>query len=239
MSAMYIAGQLFIYYIQIKYYMKLKLVITIALSAFTLTSIAQTEKGTFLLGGSISYASKTSKTESRSDRSKNHAYTISPKMGYFIENNFAIGTKLRFSRQKNRYSANAFQNGSGQLVSQGTETNSYGISPFARYYVNITEQLKFYGEFEMSFEKAKSKMLNPGGEFLIPDYKYTIYRPALSPGLVLFPSKKWAIEFSFPLFSFESRDYSNASNGGQKTNTNAFNFGLSTFNPQIGINYHF
>jgi hypothetical protein len=221
--------------------MKLKLVITIALSAFTLSTIAQTEKGTFLLGGSISYASSTNKVEHTSDYSKSHAYTISPKMGYFIENNFAIGTKLQFSRNKNRYSTSVTvdQNGSQRLIDQGTETNTYGISPFARYYVNITEQLKFYAEFEMSFERAKAKRLSNDGDFLAPYFRYTIYRPALSPGLVLFPSKKWAIEFSFPLLSFESRDYTEALNGGQKANTNAFNFGLNTFTPQIGINYHF
>jgi hypothetical protein len=201
--------------------MKLKLVITIALSAFTLSTIAQTEKGTFLLGGSISYASSTNKVEHTSD--------------------FAIGTKLQFSRNKNRYSTSVTvdQNGSQRLIDQGTETNTYGISPFARYYVNITEQLKFYAEFEMSFERAKAKRLSNDGDFLAPYFRYTIYRPALSPGLVLFPSKKWAIEFSFPLLSFESRDYTEALNGGQKANTNAFNFGLNTFTPQIGINYHF
>lgn len=218
--------------------MKIKLIITIAISAFTLTSIAQTEKGTFLLGGSIGYSSNENKSSSRPTTSKSNFITISPKMGYFIDNNFAIGAKLDYTTGKNKYRTSDYEN-STDIFTSFEKSNRYGISPFARYYISLTETLKFYGELEMLFETGKSKKTDEEGNTLSLAYKFNTYRPALSPGLVLFPSKKWAIEFSFPLISFEKRTYWKVAEGNSKSNTNSFDFGLNTFNPKLGFNYHF
>ncbi|SHG09916.1 outer membrane beta-barrel protein [Pedobacter caeni] len=219
--------------------MKTKLVITLALSIFTLASNAQTEKGNFLIGGSIGYSTAKSSAGSSSQSHRSTAYTISPKIGYFIDNNFAIGTKLQYSANKSNYSNRNYQNGiPGEWTYNVDRTDSYGISPFVRYYVNITDILKFYGEFEMSFETGKSKSKNDKGEMITKD-KFNNYRPAISPGLVLFPSKKWAIEFSFPLVSYEKRTFSRISGQEEKASTNSFNFGLNTFAPKLGLNYHF
>lgn len=218
--------------------MKIKSIITIAISAFALTTTAQTEKGTFLLGGSIGYSSNKNKSASQSTSTKSDFITISPKIGYFVGNNFAIGTRLDYTTSKNMYRNSDYANGSNAF-SSSEKTDRYGISPFARYYVSLTEALKFYGELEMLFEKGKSKRISDNGTSSSSPYKFNTYRPALSPGLVFFPSKKWAIEFSFPLMSFERRTYSEMSEGNFKSNTNSFDFGLNTFNPKLGFNYHF
>lgn len=219
--------------------MKTKLMITLALSIFTLTSNAQTEKGSFLIGGSIGYSTARSRAGSIHDQ-RSTAYTVSPKIGYFIDDNFAIGTKLQYSVNKFNFRNSIYENSApGEWISNADRTDAYGISPFARYYISLTDILKFYGEFEMSFETGKLKKKEINGNTLYTNYKFNNYRPALSPGLVLFPSKKWAIEFSFPLFSFEKRTFSEMKDQNTKGSTSSFNFGLNTFSPKLGFNYHF
>ena len=218
--------------------MKIKLFITIAISAFALTSIAQTEKGTFLLGGSLGYSASENKSSSQRINSKSTFITISPKIGYFVSNNFAIGTRVDYTIAKNKVRKSQYEN-EPEVFGPSEKSNRFGISPFARYYISLTETLKFYGELEMLFETGKSKKIDEKGNTLSTTYKFNNYRPALSPGLALFPSKKWAIEFSFPLMSFERRTYSQVAEGNSKSNTNSFDFGLNTFNPKLGFNYHF
>ena len=99
-------------------------------AAFIVISIinaqAQTERGTLLLGGDISYQSSDG----------NSLFTASPNIGFFIARNFAIG-------------------GQFVLFSQEGYT-SWAIGPFVRGYFAGSDKGKFYGQFGVNVGGASN-----------------------------------------------------------------------------------
>jgi hypothetical protein len=109
---------------------------------------AQLEQGTWLVGGSGSYSNFTA-LNSGTNYSTDSKYTqisLSPYLGIFILNKFAIGLLPTFSSVK------------GKVTSTGglsTNFQRYRIGPFVRYYIlnaskqfNIVTALRYqYGVF--------------------------------------------------------------------------------------------
>ncbi|MBB2150705.1 outer membrane beta-barrel protein [Pedobacter gandavensis] len=201
-------------------------IIILAISTFTLQ--AQTEKGTKLIGGGFRF--NTNNTQFGNDY-RTYTYELSPKAGYFVGDNFAIGTKLTLGYTKSRQE-NTTINNSSRL--------SFGAAPFARHYIRITDRFRFFSEFELNWITEKYKgFQNP--EIAVEQYtRVHSYGAELRPGLAFFPTKKWAVEMSFPLLGY-FRNVSNpvGSFDQRKTTNDFFNFGLTTSSPRIGINYHF
>ncbi len=104
------------------------------LSIFSLSSLslfAQTDKGDFLVGGNVGF--QTGK--------ESNMFNLSPNFGGFIANNFAIGGRLSLLSSK-----------------QGdVRTSSFGIGPFARYYIGKAETKPFIvTEFNFLSSKIKA-----------------------------------------------------------------------------------
>jgi len=101
-----------------------RLLLLVVFVIFASTASAQTDKGTWLLGGNVNFSY--SKNQSNSSL-KNTAfeYKIAPNIGYFFFDQFAAGLKLSFD-------------GSGYKPEFGDGFNSYetlNVVPFARYYL--------------------------------------------------------------------------------------------------------
>jgi len=113
---------------------------------------AQTTKGTFLLGelsiidltsngtpttmnvGISTFKTKSdSGNEDNSDPNKEFSINLTPKLGYFILNNFAVGLDFTLA-----YSHTNIR--SGDYIVNQTRT---GIGPFVRYYIPIKSILLF------------------------------------------------------------------------------------------------
>jgi hypothetical protein len=114
--------------------MKLLLtIITISLSY--ITAYAQLDKNTWLVGGSGNfYSSKRDYTSfvtpMTNGYSKELSLTVTPNIGYFITDKFALGLKPYFSWGRGE----SFPN--DPSVSGGeSDSKRYGIGPFARYYL--------------------------------------------------------------------------------------------------------
>jgi opacity protein-like surface antigen len=120
------------------------------------------------------------------------------------------------------------------------KTRSYDISPLLRYYVDINEKFKIFGQFNAGIGFGKSSQLssNPGG--FDANVKTTTYSASIKPGIAIFPSKKIAIELGFTLFSYAKSD-NNASGTQLAYNYKMenFNFGFNSFTPNLGVNFHF
>jgi hypothetical protein len=71
-------------------------------------------------------------------------------------------------------------------------------------------------------------------------YKFTAYNASINPGFAFFPSKRWAIEFSFPLLDYSKQKPKDIEPASISIYT-VENFSLATdsFNPSIGFNFHF
>ena len=86
----------------------LSLLFTLAIT----TGFSQTEKKTWMLGGSASYSS------TQEGSIHNSILDISPRIGFFIMKNLSVGAALNINT----------------TVDDGTNTSVFSFSPFARYY---------------------------------------------------------------------------------------------------------
>lgn len=212
-----------------------KLAITTALLSISIFTVqAQTEKGTSFIGGSFNF--NTGKTENNDQRT--YSYTLSPKAGHFISNNFAIGTNLSIGYAK----TNQYNFPSNDVMPSHTGNLSLGVAPFARHYLTITERFRFFSEFQLSFTTVKNKV-NPDTNPAFsnnPYFRSNYYSANLKPGLAFFPTKKLAVEMSFPVLTYAKNiRTAHGIPGNIKTTNDYFDIGLNTSSSLIGVNYHF
>lgn len=138
---------------------------------------AQTNKRNFMVGGNLL-------TSSVSFQEGNTGYdgALQPKIGYFIENNVAIGLSAEL----------------GVNVVKSNLTMNYGLTPFARIYIGkstideIPSRVKFYMEAGAGFggrnsrfkelDGTKTNVTTNGGVFYI------------GPGIDFFLNKNVALE---------------------------------------------
>lgn len=85
---------------------------------------SQITKNSWLLGGSASF-SNTINTQGNASEITN--ITISPNVGYFVFDKFALGSRLSFT--------------SSYVEQQPVKTNFYAVGPFARYYLLSTDKM--------------------------------------------------------------------------------------------------
>lgn len=198
-----------------------------ALCAVVSTASAQLEKGKLLIGGSIGHF--TMKNKGDYEKWKFKTQIIAPTIGYFINDHLAIGTTLRISHSKN---TNQY------YVTQQT---NYEISPFVRYYVDISTDFKFFGEFAVAAGNGKIKGVNILDGVPYPNISKTKnYGAYLAPGLAFLPAKRWSVNLQFNLLNYQRNQVKNNYNPGSQTAvwTNNFNFGFNTIGPSIGVNFH-
>ncbi|UKT66072.1 outer membrane beta-barrel protein [Pedobacter mucosus] len=224
--------------------MKKQLLTLAAVCAVALASNAQTEKGQNLIGGSLGYSSSEQKAINNEPNSTDQSiYSISPSIGHFFSRNLAIGLSVGYFKGKSTYETILASGGSVTYAKNVTKSHGFNAGPFLRYYVDIAEKFKLFGQLNTSIQIGKDKseyQYSNNAASDISATKTTLYIASINPGFAFLPAKKWAIEFSFPLLS-----YVNQKNNDERTNFSsssryeAFNFGLSTLNPRIGFNYLF
>lgn len=226
--------------------MKKQLFAMAVLCAVALTSNAQTEKGNNLIGGSLSYGRQKRTPENlyNFNSVKSTSFSIIPRFGHFISNNLAIGLSVGFNRNENLNEVNSYSGTSTLIYNYENTSKTLNIGPFVRYYVNIVDKFKFFGQGNAFVAFGKSVSLDGGSITVIPrndTYKTTAYSATVNPGFAFFPTKHWAFEVLFPLISYNKykvKDDGNNVNS-QAYQDEGFNFGLDSFSPIIGLNYHF
>src|SRR5690349_3679248 len=114
--------------------MKKLLLSLVAVSALAFTTQAQTEKGKIIVGGNAAFS--TSKSDADGAKS-NTSFKIVPSVGYFVSDNIAVGTGVGYSYDK--------QIGESQ-------NQAFVVSPFGRYYANLSESFKFFGQLSVPME---------------------------------------------------------------------------------------
>ena len=207
----------------------------VALSAVTFTVHAQTEKGNKILGGSLSFL--TVNTKLTNANTKQNEFSIGPKFGYFIGRNVAVGLDASYSLSKSSssYIATTAANGNydENLVTQSAKNQNTNLGAFVRYYVDITERFKFFGQFNANVGFGKIEQTNA-----IPTDN-TNYNASISPSIAFFPTQKLAIELGFGLISYQYNKIKYKDRNADSYNMNVFNFGFRSFNPSLGVNFHF
>lgn len=191
----------------------MKKLLTLALILISFFAKAQTSAGNMMLGGSLSITSTNYKNSNDND---NSGFSLAPSFGYFVKDNFAIGASISF-------------NSSRFGVAPESKTTGFGVGPFVRLYkFTSSEQFAFFGQGGISINSSRTETGN-----LVTD-RLSSVTFSVSPGFAYFFNEHWAGEFAFSLLSVTSANHDN--NNSDRTSVN---FGLNSFNPSIGIRYHF
>lgn len=200
-----------------------KLVLSlIAVSALAFSTQAQTEKGNFMIGGNVGFNSEKTDGAEKADLS----LSLVPSVGYFIDNNLAIGTGIGYQFDKS-YNATAINS---------VKTQAFVVSPYARYYAG-SEQFKFFGQLSVPMSFGNTKVSTDSGNNYFKTGNNNSIGVALSPGIAFFPSKKVGIEFSVNGISYNDNTLENR-NGEVITGNKNFNIGANFFSPKIGVQFY-
>ncbi|UOQ73605.1 outer membrane beta-barrel protein [Hymenobacter cellulosilyticus] len=111
-----------------------KLFATSVLLAAATTVFAQTEKGSLMVGTSLSQLSYNT---ARGGYAKEFSIGITPTVGFFVVNRLALGAEVNLAYSLLRYK---------DYASTKSNVFDYRVAPFARYYVVEAEKHKFFGQ---------------------------------------------------------------------------------------------
>jgi len=150
-----------------------KVTLAVLLVGNALAAMAQTEKGSKLIGASFfsmgftsqDYSSTSSSYVNYEDKNKTKSFNIgvSPSVAWFVENNFAVGVHVNvtYDHSQTKYPSN-FYTGSSKNTSSGT---NYSIGPHARYYVGSNDKGKLFAELGASIGFYAGKIQNASGTY--------------------------------------------------------------------------
>jgi len=147
------------------------------------TTSKPTDKGHFIVDGSVYFSINKSESERGELNSENKSFGlgISPKAAYFIIDRLALGLETSFN-----YNDSEFTNVEGEKTSSNGTALSVG--PFARYYlVN-----GLFGQASVGFGTSKSNSEDR-------EYKSDSFRYRLGVGYAIFLGPQVSLE---PIFSY-------------------------------------
>lgn len=197
--------------------MKFFLILTNAMILFSSVLSAQTKKGSFALGGGLSY--NFNANGNTGEIYKYSQVEFTPHGGYFISDNLEIGLQLGLSTGR-----------SGIEGTDPTKSSSISGGPYARYYkFTSNDRVAFIAE--TGFSAGSGKINPPGGN----DVKTGTMSFYLSPGFTYFLTNKLGLDFQLQGIVFNSVDPNKDVDN--DTNT-SLAFGTNSFNPSFGFRYY-
>lgn len=193
-----------------------------AVAALAFNTQAQTEKGKIMLGGNLAFDSQKSDFD---NAKSNTSFEIVPSVGYFVADNIAVGTGVGYSFDKNIGTA---------------KSEAFVVSPFGRYYTNLSDQFKFFGQLSVPMEFGSRTAIDAAGDEGAKIGNSTQIGVALSPGFAFFPTKKIGIELALNGLSYTNYRVQDANENDVKgAGYDNVSFGTNFFAPKLGIQFHF
>lgn len=130
------------------------------------------EEGDVLLEGSLNLRN----TNDKNTDTKTNSFTITPKVGYFINDDLALGLSVGYGSDKKEI-----------INTTVSDESSIGAGVFARYYFwELGQRLKTYSELNVGFGSSKDK---------ISDVKASGVNAGINLGLNYFVTENIAISF--------------------------------------------
>jgi len=216
--------------------MKKQLLTAIAV-ALCLYGHAQTEKGKVAIGGSLGFGSMNYKGDSEQ---KVTSFNLGPSTGFFVGKNALLGIELIYSYEK-RNPLKVITAANGTVITNeigGDKTHSYLINPFFRYYLDLHEKIKLFGQVNAGVMLGNTKEIIPTGSYSA-NRKTTSYLAGIQPGIAIFPHKNIAIELKVGLFNYLNQKYNYTNPNAKDSRINQFSFGSDLNKPSLSINFHF
>jgi hypothetical protein len=140
------------------------------------------------IGGGLSFTSA-----DNGNNVETSSLSFFPSMGVFVSENWAIGGMLQLSSSKTENSGSSIED----------KSSSFGLMPFARYYVGSAGRFSFFAQGELPIVSSKSEMKSSGT--VVSDSKHTMIGLQVRPGISAQISSRFAAELHMPrLFYFNS-----------------------------------
>lgn len=159
---------------------KFTLLATTLVVFLSLSSNAQINKGTVLLGGGIS--GNSSKTGEGPAQTKNSWFSLAPSIGFAVKENKVIGINLFYSHNKYAYNSSPIKY---------RTTNGYGGGVFYRSYFPLAKKFYLFGEGNAFVKSSKQD------DEQTFDIKFT--RKQTDVGINLYPGVMYAVSKRFHL----------------------------------------
>ncbi|WP_316841407.1 outer membrane beta-barrel protein [Pedobacter gandavensis] len=212
--------------------MKKLLLSLVTVSAFAFGAQAQTEKGKIIIGGNVAFDTK--KSDAAGAKS-NSNFQIVPSIGYFVSDNIAVGTGIGYGSSKTNGIAVT-----NDITINGVKNTAFVVSPFGRYYANLSESFKFFGQLSVPMAFGKDKAVDADGNTGAKTGTTTEIGVALSPGFAFYPTKKIGIEFALNGLNYNTLRKEDVNGDKVKgAGYDEFSFGANFFSPKIGVQFHF
>jgi len=185
----------------------MKKILTLFLILCSFAVLAQTTKGSFMIGGNGNVNFNNSVKTDDSQNPKAFSFGLSPTVGYFPVKNFAFGLSLPFDVS---WSKRSWDNTSPP---EKSKSHGYSISaaPFVRYYIPVKKlfivtQASYgwtYSNSEYTITETTTGVVTYSDENTVKGKYYT-----LSAGPAFFLNPYTSIEF---LANYQSQDWDAAS----------------------------
>lgn len=186
-----------------------------------------TDGGNFVVGASLGLSSAHSKIiqevgtgESEGEGPSSSQFSISPKLGYFVIDQLALGIGLDYTRSEVEEPSH-----------NRTTDSDLLFGPFVRYYLPLTDDMAVFLESNFGFGNA-SDHLEIDGE--PQDISTNIFAVGVGPGLTVFSADAFSVSAIFK-YNFARSDFDTSIGGQQRrtvTKTNQFDF-------SVGVAYYF
>jgi hypothetical protein len=202
--------------------------IGVATLLVSLTGYAQQRKDKWLVGGGFDFVSQTT-TSSQTNmvnnsaiQTKNGFGSVSPRVGYFFADRWAVGLtpSISFSSRKDS--------------SETSKGSGYNLAAFVRYYQPIGEKLAIFGELNgINFGAGTNRRnLTSSTQDRTDTYQSLNVGAMIRPGIVYFITPKIGLETSFGgfnlgYFSNSNKSKSEAGTLGQEIKQSGFAAGLN------------
>lgn len=174
------------------------LAIAIVFSSFVLSSHAQTEAGTKMLGGNAGFSFSKEKTKVGSitaDGWRNYGFYLNPNAGLFIIDQLAVGGMVTIQSYGSSLK-DGYQLGGGNAENMKSSSVSLAIGPWVRYYYPIGEKGAVFGELNtlLGVQQSKSSELDNGNVVMEKNPMHRLSQFGIGPGYSYFISDKVGLE---------------------------------------------
>ena len=149
------------------------------------------------------------------------AYSISPRVGFYLNDDFAIGLEAGFLSKTEKETIGN--------IDYKDITTGLGIGAFARYNLLRVDRLSMLLEGSVSFGELKTK--EKGGSTTIDGDPTTAIGVGVLPVLAYSLTDRVSLEAScdFLRFGFQSLTQKDADNSSNKVTVNSLGFGVNSF----------
>ncbi|HSZ24262.1 MAG TPA: outer membrane beta-barrel protein [Cytophagaceae bacterium] len=183
-------------------------IVTIAQGQSSDSKFEQTDKGSHLAGGTISF------NNSFANKSNSFSANLNPNYGYFLANNLAVGGLLSLT-----YSSSSLDKSHSTMAT---------LSPFVRYYFGPPKTYMFFGYASAGggIQSSNSTTSSNNGGSSSNNARYGISTFQVGPGFDYFVNKHVAVE---AILSYRGTNVAQVGHGGIYNNNVGLLIGLQVF----------